>query len=224
MLKKITFGLFSVMLFLNLSCQKQTDTEPPKDILIQIQAVPENKEIKYYHQAEGYRLEWTTYELEQNQNVVKHLQGDITIEDMQPILAAMIKTVFDTEKNALADKINTLAWGRIVPDNSIKNTEVSKRLVVAAALAREWDRKTGSVKTGQEINTWIKDLANQADIFYEIPQAFEEQGMTIKISSVEKVLVSRADALPYFEKIKKFGIKAEDKLPWDCQVWFDIQR
>lgn len=225
MQKKSIVTLMILMLFSTLACQKQVEIQALPDIQIQTQVVPEYKEIKYVYQQEDDRLEWTTYELEHNQSVVKHRwQGNMKIQDTEPLFSAMIKTVFDPEKNKVADKIDTLTWGRIAQDNTQKNTEISKRLVVAAALSDAWDKTTGKVKTGEQINGWVKDLANQADIFFELPTAFKENDMEITISSVEKVLVSRADTLPYFEQIKQFDIKAEDLVPWDCQVWFRIKR
>jgi len=68
----------------------------------------------------------------------------------------------------------------------------------------------------------VKDFANRADIYPELKELFKFFHKSIKFSCAEKVLVLKAEKLPFFDELKQHGIKASDRLPFDCMTWFSI--
>ena len=51
---------------------------------------------------------------------------------------------------------------------------------------------------------------------------FRRRGLDIQVAAVEKVLISAAGQLPFYERLPKGEVKAADKLPYDCMTWFSI--
>ena len=79
----------------------------------------------------------------------------------------------------------------------------------------------GEAKSG-DINGFVKDLANREMIYPELKELFGRFHQNIQIAYVEKVLVQRADQLPYYDLLKAQGVQASEKLPFDCMTWFAI--
>jgi hypothetical protein len=67
-----------------------------------------------------------------------------------------------------------------------------------------------------------KRLSARARIYAELAEVFESRGFDIMVSSVEKVLVVDAEKLPFYPYLKAMGVKPEERLPFDCQMWFRI--
>ena len=81
--------------------------------------------------------------------------------------------------------------------------------------------KKGRPKNG-DINGFVKDLANRQMIYPELKELFEGFHKSITFSCAEKVLVLEAGKLPFFDQLKPHGIKASDRLPFDCMAWFSV--
>ena len=125
----------------------------------------------------------------------------------------------DITYHYLIDSVTWISWGRL-GENA---TEMSLRLAIESNQSPVWDAKRGKVKTGY-INNFVKKLSNEKEIYKELKELFASYEIEIKVSSIEKVLISRADRLDYFEELKKIGIRASDILPFDCQTWFSLER
>jgi len=69
----------------------------------------------------------------------------------------------------------------------------------------------------------VRKLANEALIYAELLPVFSQSGLEIKLTSVEKVLVLPAGRLPFFEKLREGGVRAPDRVPFDCQTWFSVR-
>jgi hypothetical protein len=147
-------------------------------------------------------------------------QCALSLAEQLPLLEKICAEFFSKDKNAQA--FRTLFWGRLAPDEARPGLqEMSLRLALAAYKSPGWDVKRGKPKNG-DINGFVKDLANRENIYPELKELFERFHKSIKLSCAEKVLVQKAEKLPFFDQLKKEGIKAADRLPFDCMTWFSI--
>ena len=153
--------------------------------------------------------------------VIKHrAQCTLPLSQQLPLLTQICSEFFSKDKNAQA--FRTLFWGRLTPDESKPaSQELSLRLALAAHKSHSWDVKRGKPKNG-DINGFVRDLANAEMIYPELKELFERFDKKITFSCAEKVLVLEAEKLPFFDQLKQNGVKASDKLPFDCMTWFSI--
>lgn len=115
-------------------------------------------------------------------------------------------------------KIGAIFWGGLatVP-------EWSKQLVVAAARSKDWDQKRGGPKNGSSANQYVTKViqGQHAAFFSGLEQVFADLGLKLKASSVEKVIVARADHLVSWNELRDQNrISASSRLPYDCLIWF----
>jgi hypothetical protein len=152
--------------------------------------------------------------------VIKHsAECTVLLSEQIPLLEKICAEFLSKDKNAQA--FRTLFWGRLEPDTQNGSRELSLRLALAAHKSAGWDAKRGKPKKG-DINGFVKDLANSEMIYPELKQLFERFYKSIQFSCAEKVLVLKADKLPFYEQLKQQGVKAADRLPFDCMAWFSI--
>jgi hypothetical protein len=143
----------------------------------------------------------------------------LPLAEQIPLLEKICAEFFSKDKNAQA--FRTLYWGRLEFDTQNGSRELSLRLALAAYKSPDWDAKRGKPKSG-DINGFVKDLANKDMIYPELKKMFERFNRSIKFACAEKVLIQKADKLPFYEQLKKQGVKAGDKLPFDCMTWFSV--
>jgi hypothetical protein len=124
------------------------------------------------------------------------------------------------EADAQAAAFRTLSWGRLYPDGA-RDATMAVRLALVAKRSAEWDAARGAPRDG-DINGWVRESANEEQIYAELIPVFREVGLEIRIASVEKVLVLPAGELPFSERLQEEGARAADKLPFDCQTWFSV--
>ena len=115
-------------------------------------------------------------------------------------------------------KFHTLFLGSL---NS--SPEISIHLAMMSKQSPNWDTQKGQPRSGG-INPFIVKLANQSHLYDEWEARFQHFNWNSEVSGVEKVLVSKAGELPYFAQLKEQGIKATDKLPYDCLVWLSMTK
>ena len=166
----------------------------------------------------GCTIEWIARNSEPG--VIKHsAECALPLAEQMPLLEKICSEFFSKDKNAQA--FRTLFWGRLEPDVPNGSRELSLRLALAAHKSPSWDAKKGKPKNG-DINGFVKDLANREKIYPELKELFESFHKSIKFSCAEKVLVQKADKLPFYDQLKLQGVKATDKLPFDCMTWFSV--
>jgi len=154
--------------------------------------------------------------------VIKHLAKCTTVPLSQqlPLLARICTEFYSKDKNS--QSFRTLFWGRLTPDESKPALqELSLRIALAAHKSPGWDVKRGKPKKG-DINAFVRDLANAEMIYPELKELFERFQKKITFSCAEKVLVAKAGKLPFFDQLNLHGIKASDRLPFDCMTWFSV--
>lgn len=173
---------------------------------------------KYRTSLNDCSITWIAYNNEPG--VVKY-QPDCpaSLMEQMPLMSTICSSFLTNDLNAPA--FRTLFWGRLAPDMAAESHEMSFRLAAAAFTSSGWDKVRGRPTQG-DINKFTRDLANLARIYPELEELFAGFDRTVTLSHVEKVLVLKAGQLPFFEQLKKLGVKAADQLPFDCMAWFAI--
>ena len=141
------------------------------------------------------------------------------LAEQLPLLTKICAEFFGRDKNAQA--FRTLFWGGLEPERKPASQEMSLRLALAAYKSPGWDIKRGKPKN-RDINEFVKDLANREMLYPELKELFDRFHRSTTLASVEKVRVLEAEKLPFFDQLKQQGIKASDKLPFDCMAWFSV--
>ena len=181
---------------------------------------PENRETDYTIVSGDCRITWTVYKTEANRGVFRHRSDcGLTLAEQAPLVGKVLRKVMATGVEAAG--FRTLSWGRLCPDGA-RDTTMPARLALAAKRSAEWDAAKGAPRSG-DVNGWVRKLANEALIYAELLPVFSQSGLEIKLTSVEKVLVLPAGRLPFFEKLREGGVRAPDRVPFDCQTWFSVR-
>lgn len=183
-----------------------------------IEQKAEGNAMIYRISAGSCMIEWIARNTEIG--VVKHWSDcALPLAKQQPLWTQLAAEFFSRDPNA--GSLRTLFWGRIEPDNATGPHELSLRLALAAYQSSGWDKKRGKARNG-DINGFVKDLANRAMIYPELNALFAHFHKTVYFSCAEKVLVVEASKLPFYEQLKRHGVKAKDRLPFDCMAWFSV--
>ena len=181
---------------------------------------PENRETDYTIVSGDCRIAWTVYRTEANRGVIRHRSDcGLTLAEQAPLIGKVLRRVMATDAEAAG--FRTLSWGRLYPDGA-RDTTMPARLALAAARSAEWDKAKGAPRGG-DLNGWVRKLANEAPIYEELRPVFSQSGLDIRLTSVEKVLVLPAGRLEFFDKLRESGVRASDKVPFDCQTWFSVR-
>jgi len=163
-------------------------------------------------------LEWIARDVEPS--VIKHRSLCLSpIGSQLPLMKRLCAEFFRSKPNA--PDLRTLFWGRIEPEKPNGSWEMACRIALAAYKCPGWDVLRGKPKSG-DINGFVRDLANRNMIYPELKELFEGFNRNIEFSRAEKVLVEKAGKLPFYDNLKAHGVKAEDRLPFDCMTWFSI--
>lgn len=174
-------------------------------------------ETTYHITAGACQISWIVNKSDPDKSVVRHRSKcNLPLNEQVPLLSKILAEILN------AGAFHTLFWGRLVPDKK-DYLEMSFRLAIAAYESPLWDSKRGVPKKGHK-NAFIVKIANKANIYNELKELFEEFNRKLEFTSAEKVLVLNADKLPFFDRLKKYGVNATDKLPFDCMTWFSVSR
>lgn len=182
-----------------------------------VESDPAKMETIYRITESSCQISWTVYHSQVNEGIIKHDSRCTFPLDKQLLLISKIfAKILEDERTST--KFHTLFLGSL---NS--SPEISARLAMLAKRSPHWDTQKGQPKSGGT-NPFIVKLANQSHLYDEWEAMFQHFNRSIEISAVEKVLVSKAGEFPYFAQLKEQGIKATDKLPYDCLVWLSMTK
>jgi len=166
------------------------------------------------------RITWTVYGSEANRGVVRHRSDcGLTLGEQAPLMRKVLRKVMESGTNAA--EFRTLSWGRLYPDGA-RDTTMPVRIAKAARRSADWDVVRGAPRGG-DVNGSVRKLANDASIYEELRAIFQESGLEIHLTTVEKVLVQKAELLPFFERLRQAGVRPGDRVPYDCQAWFSVR-
>jgi len=204
---------------LNLSVNAESSREESGDEVV-VRPRSEYKETDYVIENGPCAIRWTVYHTEVNKGVVRARSTCLlSLEAQRPLFEKIVSKIFEDDGQARA--FHTLSWGRLEPDGANGVQEMSFRLALAAFESKMWDKRHGRPETGH-VNDFVVALANQADIYPELKKLFRTFNRTIRFSSAEKVLIMEAGKTAAFRALKKHGIQAADRLPFDCLTWFAV--
>ena len=176
-------------------------------------------EKHFIMQAESCTVSLTRYDSELNHGIIKYRNPcNFDPNRDSPKFEVLLRAVL---KDKLTDSLRTLSWGRLTPAIR-KSSILGRRLAIAASRSEIWDKRLGKSSAFGE-NNFVRDLINTQNIFKELKDVFQKCGMEIKIVSVEKVLVFRAEELPDFDLYQQYGIAKQDRIPIDCQIWIGVK-
>jgi hypothetical protein len=165
-------------------------------------------------------ITWIAYHAGPNQGVIKHSPRCAAPMALQVSLLTKICTAFfDHDKDARA--FRTLFWGGLEAERKPASHELQFRLALAAYRSPGWDTEKGQPKNG-DINGFVKNLANSEPIYPDLQVLFRRFDRHITLAVVEKVRVLEAGKLPFYSQLKQHGVRATDKLPFDCMAWFSF--
>ena len=165
---------------------------------------------------------WIAYDTEFDRGVVKNQTDcNVSLAEQMPILNIICSKFLNEDRNAPV--FRTLFWGTLFPERAAGAREMSYRLALAASRSPEWDKAKGKPKQG-DLNRFTRELANQAKIYPELTELFATFNRTVTLGYVEKVRVLNAGQLPFFPQLERQGVKAIDRLPFDCMSWFSISK
>ncbi len=165
------------------------------------------------------RITWVVAGQGLNRGVVMHRPAcSRPLAEQAPLVGQVLDAILERPSEAQA--LRTLQWGRVCPDGPADET-VAVRLAAAAWRSAGWDARTGRPAAG-DVNGFVREIANQAEIYAEPQSVFAARGLALAVASVEKVLVARAGELPFFAALSREGVPADDLVPWDAQVWLSI--
>ena len=203
--------LFCVAVVLSLPIAGQTDTP------VSVEDHPERQETVYQIAERSCEIEWTVSHSQVNRGVIQQ-RGACTLAlgQQAPLIAKLLEAVI--REAGGRDTPHTLYLGRLAPFPGL-----SARLAVLAARSSQWDAQRGQAKNGRN-NEIVKHLARQDHFYQEWQDAFRRAGLQIEVSSVEKVLVSKAGKLSFYRELQGQSVPAADQVPYDCQIWLAITR
>jgi len=165
-------------------------------------------------------ITWIAYNGGPNQGIIKHSPRCAAPMALQVSLLTKICTaLFIHDKDAGAYR--TLFWGGLAAERKPASQELPLRLALAAYRSPGWDVRKGKPRN-RDINGFIKELANGVPIYPELQELFRPFNRQITLATVEKVRVLEAEKLPFYSRLEQQGVKATDRLPFDCMAWFSL--
>jgi hypothetical protein len=182
--------------------------------------LPAQRAVIYSSPADGCRLQWRYYVSGLNQGLIKS-ETTCTRPLLQQKAGLQALWLSLHREAGEASRPRTLFWGRLLPDTPQDDLDMSFRLAAAAHRSPEWNSARGVARTGNN-NRVAARLAEEARIYRDLEEVFAPSGYRIKISSVEKVLVLKAETLPYWPRLKGEGVDGKEKLPIDFMVHFSL--
>ncbi len=149
-----------------------------------------------------------TLELRANEPVlVLRSNGPLAVDALGTALPSLLATLFPDGtlpadvRSLSAGRIETMPW-------------LSERLALAASRDPAWTGPQG----GRE-NAVVGALLQRDDLLRELAAPFARYGLVVTSVSVEKVLVSRADAVPFADRLRGAGVAPDARVPFDAQLW-----
>ncbi|HEV7733909.1 MAG TPA: hypothetical protein VGR62_17195 [Candidatus Binatia bacterium] len=142
--------------------------------------------------------------------------GGLGRDEVRSALTALLASLFPD--GALPPDVRSISVSRVefLP-------WLSEKLALAAARDPDWNVTTGKARRGHE-NAVVAALLDRDGMAREIGEPFARYGLAVRSVSVEKVLVQRAAALPFAERLRAAGVKDAARLPFDAQLWLALER
>jgi hypothetical protein len=174
-------------------------------------------ETTYEIRSGSCRIRWTVARSGVNQGIAQHrAECSLPLSEQIALNAGILDKVIESEP-----AFRTLFLGRLKPF-----PELSVRLAAAAKRSPEWDARQGRPKSSRPLAAYLLDVFSSTEpaVFADWKRLFEEKHLTFAVSGVEEVSVGAAGTLPYFPQLMANGVMADDRVPFDCLIWFSAVR
>jgi hypothetical protein len=219
-----TVFLLMLSLMLLMVSSGRTEEQSAAEVFIKPKVLVEPntqlKEISYSITGDECKITWTLHASETNRGVVTHRAScKVPLRDQATLMEDLLKRILADHPGE--DAFRDLSWGRISPD-FVGCTDMSLRLSLAAFQSSSWNRRIGKPAKGHA-NHFVALIAEQQCIYSELADLFNRRGRQLSVPGVEKVLVAKADTLSCYPALKAHGVRPDDKLPFDCQLWFAVK-
>ncbi len=220
MKKHFLFLIGAVLLILHCKPDKRQDspqiiTNPvviKNDSLFQTKSYSLNDSVGF--------ITFEVYLSDLNKGIIRYRhKGAEPLNKQADSMKRILKTIFND--STLNVEFSTLHWGRL-NNSTNRDFTMAKRVALASANSDEWDKKSGKPFQGHA-NSFVQNLANSHKVYPELVNLFADFNYKIEVSGVEKVLVQQANKMPFWSEISD-KVSSSDKLPFDCQTWFRIEK
>jgi hypothetical protein len=175
------------------------------------------EETTYEVRSGACRIRWIVARSGVNQGIAQHRAAcSLPLTEQIALNARILEKVLESEPT-----FRTLFLGRLTPF-----PELSVRLAAAARHSAEWDARRGRPRSSTPTAAYLLEIfaSGEPAVFAEWKRLFEDRRLAFAVSGVEKVSVGAAGALPYFSELTARGVTADDRVPFDCLVWFSATR
>jgi hypothetical protein len=117
-----------------------------------------------------------------------------------------------------------LAIGRL-----IRFPELAEGLALAAHASTDWDGGRGRPRSARAqefgaVNSFVGGLLREQGLLRPLIEPLTEGGIEIAAVSVEKVLIGQPEQIPFGDRLLGKGVTADERLPFDAQVWLQLRR
>jgi len=221
-MKKSFFPLLLICVFLLFFCHsekpKKSALHPSHVVQVEYDSLLQTKSYSIKDSSGSHKF--YVYLSNLNNGIIRYryIGSSHLIQQIKP-MSVILEFIFSD--SSLHVDFNTLHWGAL-GNVSTQDYSMSRRLALAAAQSAEWNKISGKPLKGHE-NLFVQKIANNAVIYSELKGLFNGLGYKIEISGVEKVFIQQAKKLPFWDDISS-QVNITDKLPYDCQTWFRIER
>lgn len=176
---------------------------------------PARQETVYRILSRGCDISWTVPHTKVNAGIVQQRsQCVLPLADQLDLAGKLLERILKDQPA----RFDTLFLGRLDLQPGM-----SERLARLAKESPQWDVRAGRAKSGPD-DSLVVGLANDTALFADWQQLFHRFGLRIRVSGVENVAVSPAGSLPFFDDLQKHGVRAADRLPHDCLIWFGVTK
>jgi len=124
------------------------------------------------------------------------------------------KLIRESLEEADSDQVNfkSLFMGRL-----IDHPWISKYLAMQALASDDWNPETRELKDG-DINSFVRHILESPELLQQIQEPFADTGYTVTGASVEKVLITKANEIPWLE------LSESVLVPYDAMIHYILQK
>ena len=178
---------------------------------VQREELPATHEIVFrVPEGKDCGLSWTLAQTGPNRPVAQ-LRSDcgLPLERVLSLSDQIFDTIEKTEPGRFRS-LDTLYVGGLS-----RLPEMRSRLVLLASGSGEWDPVRGKPRSGG-MEALVQKFAQRSGFLKGWDEIFLRHGVRIEVAGVEDVRVEKAGSLPFFDELRRKGIRANDRVPSTC--------
>jgi len=181
-------------------------------------------DVAYSAEIDGCQIQWNVVEYKDNldkYSIYKKSSCTFPLSRQIPIHRAILAKIVEDYESA---RLVNLSWGSFGRSEA-KHWSWSIPMAMASSKSAEWKKYLANypdvTKSSNEI---FVELAIESNVYSDLRLLFNEFGLDIELSSVEKVFAMKADELPFYDQLKALGLEGNPKLTYDVGMsYFTIR-